>query len=85
MCLARTQRSDDNPTLKARHSGRRTFVTRAARKIIQASGSLRDVQELAGHRSLQTTQLYIVGSSDAKGEDRDDDLMIDREREPVWE
>jgi hypothetical protein len=24
------------------------------------------VQELAGHRSLQTTQLYIAGSSDAK-------------------
>jgi integrase len=38
----------------------------AARKIIEAGGSLRDVQELAGHRSLQTTQLYIAGSSDAK-------------------
>jgi site-specific recombinase XerC len=29
----------------------------AARKIIEAGGSLHDVQELAGHRSLQTTQL----------------------------
>jgi site-specific recombinase XerD len=29
-------------------------------------GSLRDVQQLAGHASLSTMQRYIVGSSDAK-------------------
>jgi integrase/recombinase XerC len=48
------------------HSGRRTFVTNAAKLIIQAGGSLRDVQQLAGHTSLQMTQSYIEGDNDAK-------------------
>jgi integrase/recombinase XerC len=48
------------------HSGRRTFVTNAAKRIIEVGGSLRDVQQLAGHTFLQMTQSYIEGDSEAK-------------------
>lgn len=41
------------------HSGRRTFITNAARRISTVGGSLRDVQLLAGHSALGTTQRYI--------------------------
>jgi integrase/recombinase XerD len=48
------------------HSGRRTFITSAARKISSVGGSLRDVQMLAGHSSLAVTQRYIEGDVEAK-------------------
>lgn len=48
------------------HSGRRTFITNAARSISTVGGSLRDVQMLAGHSSLSVTQRYIEGDEAAR-------------------
>ncbi len=48
------------------HSGRRTFITNAARKISTVGGSIRDVQMLARHSSLQMTQRYIEADVEAQ-------------------
>lgn len=48
------------------HSGRRTFITNSARKISNVGGSLRDVQMLAGHSNLRTTQRYIEPNPEAQ-------------------
>ncbi|MBC8285854.1 MAG: site-specific integrase [Nitrospinae bacterium] len=48
------------------HSGRRTAITRWAKNTSKVGGSLKDVQDLAGHVSLATTQRYIQSDSMAK-------------------
>ena len=48
------------------HSGRRTAITNWARNISTVGGSLRDVQMLAGHSALSTTQRYIEGAEEAR-------------------
>lgn len=48
------------------HSGRRTFITNAARNAHRTGCSLRDVQLLAGHKSIAVTQGYIEGDTRAQ-------------------
>jgi len=48
------------------HSGRRTFITTAARKVSLAGGSLRDVMALAGHASIAITQRYVDADPEAQ-------------------
>lgn len=48
------------------HSGRRTFITNAAKKISSVGGSIRDVQTLARHSSLSITQRYIENDVEAQ-------------------
>jgi integrase/recombinase XerD len=48
------------------HNRRGTFITNAARKTSTVGGSLRDVQMLAGHTNLRTTQRYIDAKPEAQ-------------------
>ena len=48
------------------HSGRRTFITETSKRISLVGGSLRDIQMMVGHSSLQTTQRYIEGDSESQ-------------------
>ena len=50
------------------HSGRRYFITQAARSVSTVGGSLRDVQLLARHKNLATTQIYIAPNTKAQVE-----------------
>jgi integrase/recombinase XerD len=47
------------------HSGRRTFITDLSKKVSLVGASLREVQILAGHSNLQTTQRYIDSDKDS--------------------
>lgn len=47
------------------HSGRRTFITNAAKNISMVGGTLNDVRMLSGHSSLSTTQRYIEYNTQA--------------------
>ena len=47
------------------HSGRRTFCTTLARKIVSDGGSLEDVRGAMGHADLKTTSRYIERNPDA--------------------
>ncbi len=49
------------------NGGGRTFITRAAQKIVEAGGSLRDVQQLAGHANLGRAAERVVAFYNQRG------------------
>jgi integrase/recombinase XerD len=57
------------------HSGRRYAITKIARNISQANGSVADICQIARHKSIQTTMRYIATSSQAQ---TDVIKMVDR-------
>ena len=53
-------------TRGALEAGIGSAIANDARRTSNVGGSLRDVQFLAGHSSLQTTQRYIEGETQAQ-------------------
>ena len=48
------------------HEKTLTFITETSKKISLVGGSLRDIQMMVGHSSLQTTQRYIESDSQSQ-------------------
>ena len=59
-------KSSANGFLRTILSGLRTFITETSKRISTVGGSLRDIQMMVGHSSLQTTQRYIEADSDSQ-------------------
>ena len=64
--LVRSLKSSANGFLRTILSGLRTFITETSKRISTVVGSLRDIQMMVGHSSLQTTQRYIEADSDSQ-------------------
>jgi integrase len=58
--------SDAGATGCSSHSNRRYGLTKMARQISLAGGSIRDIQSIARHASLQTTEKYLALSHEAQ-------------------
>lgn len=54
------------PEISGGRDARKTFIVRVGRAIVGAGGSARDVQALAGHRSLETTQSMLDADTTAQ-------------------